>query len=163
MSRVRRERFKSYILALLIVSSIIQVGILWEYQNHGFPISFLMPIFAGSGSNASDISEVSRQEYFVPFRIIVSNGNESHWLISLSLIHIQDITKQQKLEEMRKEFVANVSHELRTPLTSIKSYAETLLDGALEDLSLIHIQMCIRDRLQYLHNVFIRHMPKHQT
>lgn len=82
MSRVRKERFKSYILALLIVSSIIQVGILWEYQNHGFPISFLMPIFAGSGSNASDISEVSRQEYFVPFRIIVSNGNESHWLIS---------------------------------------------------------------------------------
>jgi hypothetical protein len=82
MSRVRRERFKSYILALLIVSSIIQVGILWEYQNHGFPISFLMPIFAGSGSNASNISEVSRQEYFVPFRIIVSNGNESHWLIS---------------------------------------------------------------------------------
>jgi regulatory protein YycH of two-component signal transduction system YycFG len=84
MSRVRSERFKSYILALLIVSSIIQVGILWEYQNHGFPINFLMPIFAGSSSNTSNISEVSRQEYFVPFRIIVSNGNESHWLISRS-------------------------------------------------------------------------------
>ncbi len=49
------------------------------------------------------------------------------------IVVLHDITEQQKLDSMRREFVANVSHELRTPITSIKSYAETLLDGAAED------------------------------
>jgi two-component system sensor histidine kinase VicK len=49
------------------------------------------------------------------------------------VIVLQDITRQMKLDNMRKDFVANVSHELRTPLTSIRTYAETLLDGAIED------------------------------
>jgi two-component system phosphate regulon sensor histidine kinase PhoR len=44
-----------------------------------------------------------------------------------------DITRLERLERVRQEFLSNVSHELRTPLTSILAYVETLEDGALED------------------------------
>ena len=45
------------------------------------------------------------------------------------IVVIQDITEHVKLDNMRKEFVADVSHELKTPITSIMGYADTLLEG----------------------------------
>lgn len=45
-----------------------------------------------------------------------------------------DITRLERLERVRQEFLSNVSHELRTPLTAIIAYIETLEDGALDDL-----------------------------
>lgn len=46
---------------------------------------------------------------------------------------LHDITDQEKIEEERREFVANVSHELRTPLTTMRSYLEALAEGAWKD------------------------------
>ncbi len=48
------------------------------------------------------------------------------------IVVIQDITEHVKLDNMRKEFVADVSHELKTPITSIMGYADTLLEGEYE-------------------------------
>jgi two-component system phosphate regulon sensor histidine kinase PhoR len=50
-----------------------------------------------------------------------------------AVIVLHDVTDLQRQEQVRKDFVADVSHELRTPLTAIRGYAETLLDGALDD------------------------------
>ena len=44
-----------------------------------------------------------------------------------------DITKLKKLEQVRKDFVANISHEIKTPITAIQGFADTLLEGALDD------------------------------
>ena len=71
------------------------------------------------------------EEYFV--LAVVTPYTSQPGRIEGFVIVLQDITHQTKLDNMRKEFVANVSHELRTPLTSIRTYSETLLDGALDD------------------------------
>jgi two-component system phosphate regulon sensor histidine kinase PhoR len=49
------------------------------------------------------------------------------------LVLFFDVTRLEKLENVRREFVANVSHELRTPLTAIKAFVENLVDGGIDD------------------------------
>jgi len=58
-----------------------------------------------------------------------SDSGESSGVV----LTFHDITRLRKLEEMRKDFVANVTHEIKTPITAIKGFAETLIEGALED------------------------------
>jgi len=48
-----------------------------------------------------------------------------------AVIVFHDITELKRLEQVRRDFIANISHELRTPLSSIRGYAETLADGGL--------------------------------
>jgi two-component system phosphate regulon sensor histidine kinase PhoR len=50
-----------------------------------------------------------------------------------AVIVLNDVTDMQRLENVRRDFVANVSHELKTPVASIKGFVETLLDGAVDD------------------------------
>jgi two-component system phosphate regulon sensor histidine kinase PhoR len=64
-----------------------------------------------------------------------------------AILVFHDITELRHLERIRQDFVANVSHELRTPISSIKGYAETLLDGAIEDEKNAHdfLEIICRD------------------
>ena len=55
-------------------------------------------------------------------------GSEQH-----AIAVFYDITRLEKLERVRQEFLSNISHELRTPLTSILAFVETLEDGAIDD------------------------------
>jgi two-component system, OmpR family, phosphate regulon sensor histidine kinase PhoR len=102
-----------------------------------------------------------RKQLLLPMRIerryfdvhgIPIIGTNNVWKGVLLVFH--DITEIKKLEQMRKDFVANVSHELKTPVTSIKGFTETLIDGAMNNhdtleafLSIIHKES---DRMQSL-------------
>jgi two-component system, OmpR family, phosphate regulon sensor histidine kinase PhoR len=69
------------------------------------------------------------------------NGKKTPGLLFV----LHDITRQKRLENVRKDFVANVSHELRTPLSVIKGYVETLVDT--------HDTMPITDRDRFLKTI----------
>ena len=65
-----------------------------------------------------------------------------------------DITRLERLERVRQEFLSNVSHELRTPLTAILAFVETLEDGALEDRdSNRRFLSIIRRNAERMHNL----------
>jgi two-component system phosphate regulon sensor histidine kinase PhoR len=78
-----------------------------------------------------DLLILSPQEKNVEVNITPITGREDSKLGAVVVLH--DITEFRKLEMIRSDFIANVSHELKTPVTSLKGYAETLLDGALDD------------------------------
>ncbi len=68
-----------------------------------------------------------------------------------ALIVLNDVTRLRRLENVRRDFVANVSHELKTPITAIKGFVETLQEGAIADpdsaTQFLEIMMRQADRL----------------
>ncbi|MCX7843347.1 MAG: hypothetical protein N2489_09800 [Clostridia bacterium] len=77
MNRKRLEDIKTITILILVFASLIQVGILWEIQNHWFPISFLSPVFNGASKPKPE--DVARIDYFNPERIIIAEGIESNF------------------------------------------------------------------------------------
>lgn len=62
-------------------------------------------------------------ELYLALQLVPYGGGQS-------LLLVRDVTRQMRLEAMRKDFVANASHELRTPLTVISGYLDTMADDS---------------------------------
>ena len=85
-----------------------------------------------SGAECRDELTVQNgEERIVSAHGCVLRGSEGEPAGAVVALH--DITRLRRLEQVRREFVANVSHELRTPVTSIRGFVETLQDGAVDD------------------------------
>lgn len=95
------------------------------FSNLGLNISFDDIMKANKGISLSQKFELKDKYLNLLFARVFGDNNS----ITGIIVVIQDVTEQENLENMRKEFVANVSHELKTPITSIQGYSETLLES----------------------------------
>lgn len=82
--------------------------------------------------NGTHILETEKETYKIDYAPFMDVQNQ----IGGVVLVFKNITEQHRLDKQQKEFVANVSHELKTPITTIKSYTETLLEGALDEKDL---------------------------
>ncbi|WP_277585500.1 two-component system histidine kinase PnpS [Psychrobacillus antarcticus] len=115
--------------------------------------TFIDELFLTEASNREQISiKKNLHTYSVDAYGAPVIGEHGKWLGIVVVMH--DITELVKLEQIRKDFVANVSHELKTPVTSIKGFSETLLYGAYKNeetlLSFLEIIHKESNRLQVL-------------
>ena len=78
------------------------------------------------GKVEGDIVYFSDRERHLQVKGTIISGDNAQERIVLVM---NDVTRLKRLEQVRKDFVANVSHELKTPITAVKGYVETLLGG----------------------------------
>jgi two-component system phosphate regulon sensor histidine kinase PhoR len=88
---------------------------------------------------ATGVAEVridSPLEQYCVVQVSPLSYNETDLSGYIAIFH--DITQLKKLEQTRKDFVANISHEIKTPITVIQGFADTLLEGAVDDAKHAH-------------------------
>lgn len=102
---------------------------LFEILRHHLPLKLAENHLNSQATEMVETEFLNAEEKTVRMRIIRLQEPDA----AEAIFVFSDMSALKKLENMRRDFVANVSHELRTPLTSIQGFAETLLDGAMED------------------------------
>ncbi|MFB4159818.1 two-component system histidine kinase PnpS [Geomicrobium sp. JSM 1781026] len=108
-------------------------GLYYEIISDQTLVNFIQSVFM-TEENKQDrlrlVTSPAKESYYEVYGTpIMSERSELEGVV----IVLHDISDLKRLEQMRKDFVANVSHELKTPVTSLKGFAETLLDGSHED------------------------------
>jgi two-component system phosphate regulon sensor histidine kinase PhoR len=101
-----------------------------ESLRHSGISELISGVLSGGRNISQEIRIIAREE-------LVFDAHAAPLLdqdkLSGALVVLHDITRLRRLEQVRRDFVANVGHELRTPLAAIKGFAETLREGALSD------------------------------
>ncbi|MFG0332535.1 MAG: sensor histidine kinase, partial [Maioricimonas sp. JB049] len=101
---------------------------IWEVARSR-PIHDALNRVIGTGSLQQIEFELPRQKRTVSLTAIALPEEPVPGVV----IVLHDVTELRRLERTRQDFVSNVSHELKTPLTSIQAFADTLLEGAIDD------------------------------
>jgi two-component system phosphate regulon sensor histidine kinase PhoR len=124
------------------------------YCNRAFCTTMEVPV---SGWNGRPVMELIRHSDLIAFvrsallkdtamrgEVVVGSVKTRSFAVTAAPVHskgtttgavlvLHDISEIKRLERARRDFIANISHEFKTPLTAIQGFAETLLDGAVED------------------------------
>ncbi len=124
---------------------------LWEVVRQPQLLTLVNEVLAGQPSERVEI-EVARTQC----TLAVTAARFSGEPCSGAVLVMHDITELRRLENLRREFVQNVSHELKTPLSSIAAYADTLLEGGLEDVGRNRQFVgCIAEQADRLHTLIL--------
>lgn len=102
---------------------------IWELVRHGAVHGAVREAFASEQPCRVEVELASSIRRVVALHARRLPGDPSPGVVLV----LHEMTELRRLENLRRDFVANVSHELKTPLSSIRAYAETLLNGALDD------------------------------
>jgi two-component system phosphate regulon sensor histidine kinase PhoR len=122
-------------------------------QDENQPISYLV-------RDGAFVQYLQKQEYAEPMKLKSWRNAELTLEIQLipfgtkqKLLICRDVTQLEKIEAMRRDFIANVSHELRTPLTVVGGFVETLLDmdGAIPDSTRSYFNMMLEQTTRMRH------------
>jgi two-component system, OmpR family, phosphate regulon sensor histidine kinase PhoR len=101
---------------------------IWEVIRHARIDEVIRTVLAGGEAPNLEI-DLPRKHAVLAVLASRLPGNPTSGVVLV----FHNVTELRRLENIRREFVSNVSHELKTPLTAIQAYAETLLDGALDE------------------------------
>jgi len=116
--------------ALAFLPAILLAALLARYLSRRFATIMEFAGELARGNFRARLKRVDNSEFGQLARKLNETGENLQKTVAQ--LHAEH-AELEKLERIRKDFVINVSHELRTPLASIQGYAETLMDGALED------------------------------